>query len=192
MSESILKNLGSFIIVICLLLAGCGAARVLESKSAEVPVGVDLSGFWVIRDDPNAPRISDNRRVRDGLIPTGNMSRTRRNRDSSSVSVQVFLEYGESLKITQTQYGIFISYDRSIVEEYTFGENRLVTIGPIEALRVSGWDGHSFVVETLDDGGTMLFEVWHLQDGNDVLVRHIRMTKGDHETFSQEQVFDRR
>ena len=115
----------------------------------------------------------------------------RRERRPRGASVPVFLEYGTSLKITQTRYGIFISYDRSVVEEYTFGENRLVEIGPIEALRVSGWDGNSFVVETLDGSGTTLFESWRLDADGVVLVRDIRIAKGDQDSFVQKQVFDR-
>ena len=107
------------------------------------------------------------------------------------MSAQVFLEYGESLKITQTDFGIFISYDRSVVEEFTFGENRVVTIGPIEALRVSGWEGNSFVVETLDDAGTTLFENWGLEEDGAVLVRNIRISKGETDSVVHQQVFDR-
>lgn len=105
--------------------------------------------------------------------------------------MQVFLENGELLKVTQTNFGIFISYDRSVVEEFTFGENRLEKIGPIEAQRVSGWDGRAFVVETLDEGGSKLFERWHLGTDDAVLIRDIRISKGEKETFSQRQVFDR-
>lgn len=191
MPESFSHYLSRLIIVSLLLLAGCGSAPTLISKSAEVPVGTDLSGSWLIREDPNATRLADHGGVRDRLIPTGRSSRTHREQGRGGVSVQVFLEFGESLKITQTEFGVFISYDRAVVEEFTFGENRLVAIGPIEALRVSGWDGRTLVVETLDDSGSTLFESWHLESDDKVLVRNIRISKGDHETFSQQQIFDR-
>ena len=125
-------------------------------------------------------------------IPTGRQSRGRPERRSSGMSAQVFLEYGELLKITQTPHGLFISYDRSVVREFTFGENRLVTVGPIEARRVSGWDGNTFVVETLDKNGTTLYEDWHLDGAGEVLVRDIRLSKGEHELFSLTQFFDRK
>ena len=86
---------------------------------------------------------------------------------------------------------MFISYDRSIVEEYTFGENRLVSIGPIKAFRVSGWEGNAFVVETADDTRTTLFESWHLASDDTVLVRDLRMSKGEEESLKMRQVFDR-
>ena len=54
---------------------------------------------------------------------------------------QVFLETGANVKLTQTDDGLFISYDRSVVEEYIFGEHRIATVGPISAERASGWRG---------------------------------------------------
>ncbi len=106
--------------------------------------------------------------------------------------MHVFLHFGKSLKITQTDHGLFISYDRSVVREFTFGESRLVTVGPIEAQRVSGWEGNNFVVETLDTDGTTLFEHWHLDGAGDVLIRDVRMQKGEEEKFSLTQLFDRK
>lgn len=173
-----------------LLLFGCSAGPVLVSKNAAVPAGIDLTGFWRVRDDPAAERMSaiDD----DGIwIPTTRAQRSQRVRSSDGVAAKVFLEFGESLKITQTYYGLFISYDRSVVEEFTYGENRLVTIGPIEAQRVSGWDGESFVVETLDDAGNTLFESWYLQEDGTVLIRDIRINKGEKDSFVHQQVFDR-
>jgi hypothetical protein len=180
----------ALIVLLFLVLAGaCGAPRVLDSKNAAVPSGVDLSGMWLLRDASDGPR--PEARVPGIRIPGDKPERNRRPRRASGPSAQVFLEYGRSLKITQTQYGIFISYDRSVVEEYTFGENRLVEIGPIEATRVSGWDGASFVVETLDDTGTILFETWHLDADGTMLVRDIRIAKDDRVSLVQKQLFDR-
>ncbi len=174
-----------------LFMVGCGSAPVLESKSSIVPVGVDLTGYWLVRSDPKAGRMTNSDGAGEWLIPSNRSRNSRRKRNTSEGSAQVFLEYGEKLKITQTRYGLFISYDRSIVEEYTFGENRLVSIGPIEALRVSGWEGNAFVVETLDDSGATLFETWHL-DGNDTeLIRNIRISKGESDSFVRQQIFDR-
>lgn len=104
--------------------------------------------------------------------------------------MHVFLEYGTALKVSQTPYSMFISYDRAIVEEFTFGENRLINIGPIEARRVSGWEGRAFVVETLDREGAILYESWTLQ-GPDVLQRELRIVEKEREIFRQRQVFDR-
>lgn len=195
-----------------LLLSGCGSKLVLASKSAGVPVGVDLSGDWLIRADSTATRFSELGEEGGIRIPTSGSQRSRQGKGqgqgqgqgqghgtgggsrggkSGGVSVRVFLEYGESLKITQTYFGLFISYDRSVVEEYTYGENGLVTVGPIEATRVSGWEGQSFAVETLDDSGTILYESWHLEEDAAVLIRDIRISKGEKDSFVHQQVFDR-
>lgn len=172
------------------LLAACASPPVLVSKSAAVPVGVDLSGNWRVTGNPPG-RGKPGTGVLDQEINIVKTAGPNRKRSSSGPSAQVFLEYGQSLKITQTQYGLFISYDRSIVEEYTFGENRVVKVGPIEAVRVSGWDGTAFVVETLDDSGTTLFETWHLENNGDLLVRDVRLSKKDKDSFVDKQLYDR-
>jgi len=173
-----------------IVLVGCASEPQLISKSHAVPAGVDLSGRWMVRADRIARRSAMDS-TQEKLMTSSRSQRSRRQRSASGMSAQVFLEYGESLKISQTNYGIFISYDRSVVEEFTFGENRIVSVGPIQARRVSGWEGNSFVVETLDDTGTTLFEAWHLDEDNTVLVRDIRLSKDDEDKFSYRQVFDR-
>lgn len=173
-----------------LILAGCSSAPVLVSKDPTVPMGVDLSGRWVIRGDSSNQRFLANS-GEERLIPSSRVQRSRRQRSPSGATVHVFIEFGESLKITQTEHGIFVSYDRSIVEEFTFGENRLVSIGPIEAMRVSGWEGQSFVVETVDDTGTTLHEAWYLDADGAVLMRDVRISKGQTDSYKLQQVFDR-
>lgn len=177
-----------------ILVWGCGSAPTLDTRDPTVPSGVDLSGNWQLRDNGNGRKGAGEAGSGEPLIlmtQSQRQQRARRQRSSSGASAHVFLETGESLKVTQTHYGMFISYDRSIVEEYTFGENRLITIGPIEARRVSGWEAGAFIVETLDDTSTILFESWRLQDDGAVLVRDIRISQGDKDSFSHQQVFDR-
>ncbi len=128
---------------------------------------------------------STSRRNKGGQTPLGSGG-------SGRAAVSVFLESGESLKITQTASGLFISFDRAVVEEYRFGENRLVSVGPIEAQRVSGWEGSRFVNETLDKGGAILAESWELASGGSVLIRTISLRQGEDRIFSSEQRFDRR
>jgi hypothetical protein len=174
-----------------LLLAACSSPPVLLSKSAAVPVGVDLSGYWHLVDGGPSRRMENADGIREEPINLKGTKRARRKRSSGGVSAHVFLQYGSNLKVTQTAFGIFISYDRSVVEEFTFGENRMVEIGPIEALRVSGWEGDSFVIETLDDSGTMLSEAWSLQQNGSELVRDIRISEGDQGNFVEQQRFER-
>jgi len=184
------RSLYGLALLSLMLLVGCASEPVLISKSAAVPAGVDLSGRWVIRSDLSNQTVRT-QGGQDRLIPKNRPQRSRRQRSASGTSVQVFLEFGRLLKITQTGFGIFISYDRSIVEEYTFGENRTVSIGPIKALRVSGWEGNTFVVETVDETRTTLFESWHLASDDTVLVRDLRMSKGEEDSLKMRQVFDR-
>ena len=190
MTDSFSRLLTIFTLFGFLAIAGCGSEPTLETKNPAVPVGVDLSGNWELRGHargsgrPNAG--SD-----DSLIVLSRNKRTSQQRSSGGASAHVFLEFGTKLKVTQTHYSLFISYDRSVVEEYSFGENREVTIGPIEARRVSGWDADAFVVETLDDTSTTLFETWRLTENDDVLVRDIRISQNEKVSFEHQQVFDR-
>lgn len=116
---------------------------------------------------------------------------SRRRRSRKGGLVYVFLETGSALKVTQTEHGLFISFDRSVVEEFRFGENRLVNVGEVEAQRVTGWDGDQLVVETLDKNGMKLTERFQLKDSGRTLQRQItlRSKKLEEETIVQE--FDR-
>lgn len=179
------------IAVSLLLFVGCASKPVLISKSAATPTGIDFSGNWKIRDNQNAMRLPGSRVGSESIIRSSRRERRESQRKTPGMSAQVFLEVGENLRISQTDFGLFISYDRSVVEEYRFGENRLVSIGPIQAQRVSGWDGDVFVVETLDSDGAILFESWRLDADSSVLARDIRIAKGDQELFAARQMFDR-
>lgn len=159
------------ILVLILCLAGC-STEVLVAKSSAVPDGVDFSGQWRLR-------VADEEPIR------------RQSRPKKGGSVHVFLEKGSNLKITQTEFGIFVSFDRAIVEEYRFGEYRSVNVGPIVASRVSGWEGDAYVIETLDKDGEKLIEKYRLEDNNSRLVRQIGIWFKDTRTTQIEQIFDR-
>ncbi|MBT8086832.1 MAG: hypothetical protein KJO46_02300 [Gammaproteobacteria bacterium] len=180
--------------VCAMLLVACASNPVLLPKSAAVPDGVDISGRWQLRAAPG-DRPGDLLSPEPGiLIPPVNSRRdptrqpTRRSRGGA---VHVFLERGQQLKISQTSAGLFISFDRAIVEEYTFGENRVVSVGPIKARRVSGWEDGSFVVQTLDQDGSVLTESWRLVEGGDVLLRSIAVIRGKKQQLAVEERFER-
>ena len=105
--------------------------------------------------------------------------------------VYVFLETGTNLKVTQTPHGLFISFDRSVVEEFRFGENRLINIGEIEAQRVTGWEESQLVVETLGENGMKLTERFLLTDNGNTLQRRITFRSKKLEEESIVQKFDR-
>lgn len=155
-------------------VAACGTKEVLVAKDPVVPSGVDLSGQWQLQDAGNDAS---------GALRSSRTSRS---------AVRVFLEFGSNLKITQTDFGVFVSFDRSIVEEYRFGENRVVSVGPISASRVSGWEGDSYVIETLDDEGDKLIESYRLADDSEMLLRGLVLIVDREERFNTMQRFVRR
>ena len=190
--------LSLFAALCALLVAGCAAPPELLARGAANPAGIDLSGNWELRVDPNAPRIRPEPQEEMIRLPPATSRRSqqvgpRQSRDGGpkGPSVFVFIESGKALKITQTPHGLFVSFDRAVVEEFTFGENRLISLGPIEAQRVSGWEGPVFVVETLDEKGATLKETWTLDADGDELVREIGVADGSEQLFFRREVFDR-
>ena len=185
------------------LLVACGTREVLEARNGTVPIGVDLSGKWQIQIDERSDRQRIRQAIRrtDGINDSDLLRRpdrnsTDRNRRSSGSSVKgglvfVFLETGSFLKVTQTKHGLFISFDRAVVEEYRFGENRIINVGEVEAQRVTGWEGSQLVVETLDKNNMKMTERLSLIKSGDVLERTItfRSSAGEVETVVQR--FDR-
>ena len=180
-----------------LLIAACAAKPQLLPRNGNNANALDLSGKWVLRRESGPPISRAGAEEQTIVVPrnTSRRSRTslnqsRRSRSDGS-AVQVFLESGTSLKITQTLHGIFISFDRAIVEEFTFGENRTVSVGPIEAQRVSGWDADEFIAETMDEKGAVLAERWSLAESGTALVRTITGVEKEEIVFSTKQTFDR-
>lgn len=154
--------------LLAVLLAACGSHEVLIAKSASVPGGLDLSGDWVMSGSTGFSQ-----------------------RDVRELAVHIFLETGDTLKVTQTKAGLFFSFDRSVVEEYRFGEHREISVGAINADRVSGWESGAYVVETLDQHGARLVETWRLQGSGDVLKRTMVIWHRDKKQLAREQTFAR-
>ncbi len=175
-----------------LILAACATKPQLLPRSGGNPTGTDLSGNWALQGSAELPRVDEQKIIVPRSGPTGenrSQSRPRRERRSNGSSVHVFMETGKALRISQTEYSLFISFDRAVVEEYTFGENRTVSVGPIEAQRVSGWNTSTYVVETMDEDGNLLTETWRVE--GDVLVRNVTITRGNDMKLGVQQVFDR-
>ena len=189
----------TFLLAGSVLLAGCAAPEVLAPRDAAVPSGVDLSGDWRIRTDQRederqlrqAIRRTDGVDEEDIYRPPSRQSSSRRSRSVKGGLVYVFLETGAALKVTQTDHALFISFDRAIVEEFRFGENRIVSVGEVQAQRVTGWVEDALVVETLDRNSMKLTDSYRLVSGGQVLERTItlRSSKGERETIVQ--LFDR-
>ncbi|MBT8077932.1 MAG: hypothetical protein KJO31_05110, partial [Gammaproteobacteria bacterium] len=183
-------------VLMAMLAAACAEPEILQPHSATTPAGVDFAGYWTLRADESG----NQRRLREAIDRTDGIDNYRPNSASGRTSrsgrakggiVQVFLQVGSSLKVTQTPYALFISFDRYVVEEFRFGENRTVNIGAAEAMRVSGWSGNAYVVETLDKSGMKLTERYELSPDADVLYRHITFRSSKREEESLTQIFDR-
>lgn len=185
--------------LVLLALAGCAGSAPprLTPVGDVIPAGVSFAGRWQLRaeGDDSERRIREaehqsSGRLEDVAAPA-RRDRNRSRRGADGPSVYVFLRTGSRLKITQTAHGLFISFDRSVVEEYRFREHRLVNVGPIEADRASGWVDSSYVIQTLDSEGSLLEEVYTLQSGDDVMVRTISIVHDNEEVLSLRQVYDR-
>ena len=181
------------------LVAACSKPEILDPIDGSVPANVDLSGTWQIRSDLAAEqrRLQAVIRRTDGVRESelrgqpisGELSRaSQRSQKFKGGLVDVFLETGSTLKITQTDYALFVSFDRSVVEEFRFGENRMVSVGQVQAQRVTGWEGSSLVVETLDKNRMKLTERYSVNGAGDMLRREItfRSKKLEEETIVQE------
>lgn len=192
---------GLVILLLSISLLACASREVLVPKNAAVPAGVDLSGTWRLRDD-GGDRTSINKAIRatDGVrdtpvAPPLEPPSSRRRpvpqlRRNVGGLVHVFLQHGKTLKITQTDAGLFLSFDRAVVQEFRFGENREVRVGPVLADRVSGWEGEEYVAVTLDQEGMKLTERFSLINRH-TLRRTITFRSKNNETVTVVQTFDR-
>ena len=189
--------------VLCLfafLLSACAAREALVPKSGVAPAGVDLSGTWRLRRDQSDGQRQINEAIRrtDGvedrmiLRPPNTQNERYRSatpRRNPGGLVHVFLKNGSTLKVTQTAAGLFLSFDRAVVVEYRFGEHRQVRVGPVLAVRVSGWEGQVYVAETLDENRMKLTERFELLDRH-TLQRTIVFRSKNNEEEALVQVFD--
>jgi hypothetical protein len=183
----------------CLALAACVTQPrpQLTPVGDVIPAGVSLAGRWQLQ----AEKDDAERRIRaaehkssgglEDVVAPARRDRSRNRRGADGPSVYVFLRTGSKLKVTQTPYALFISFDRSVVEEYRFREHRLINVGPIEADRASGWQDGRYVIQTLDSEGALLQETYTLDAGGEALVRTVSVVYDDEEILSLRQAFDR-
>lgn len=180
------------VVLVALAASGCGSRELLAFRSSVVPDGVDFSGRWVLQDGgANTIERSRNAEVSAAGGHDPIFAPQRRPRRGGGSLVYVFLETGRNLKITQTRQGLFISFDRSIVEEYRFGEHREISVGPVTADRSSGFEGSAYVIETLDMEGNRLIDRYELIDDGAVLLRQITIYKKKAIELSLVQKFER-
>lgn len=173
------------------IMLGCSSQEVLEPLPANSANAVDFSGNWTLLSDSAAER-----KIIDAAISgavRGNNSRRRSGSGNGGNGglVQVFLETGSELKITQTDEGMFLSFDRSVVEEYRFGENRMISVGAIDAQRVSGWVDDRYVVRSLDKNGMQLTETIWLAGSGNILYREFLFRDDKNREVTAGQTYQR-
>lgn len=162
--------------------AGSGPPK-LTPIGDVIPAGVSLEGRWQLQSGFEDAE----RRIRKAEYRSSGGRR-----GAEGPSVFVFLRTGSRLKVSQTAYALFVSFDRSVVEEYRFREHRVVNVGPIEADRASGWVDGRYVIQTLDSDGALLEESYELRAASDELVRRVSVTYGNEKFLSLEHTYERR
>ncbi len=171
--------------LVLVVLVACVAPEVLLPRSAAVPPGVDLSGRWIMRPGSKRgqPGINeainrtdgvDNKTIRREMSDQQRRDGARPGRgESKGGLVGIFLKTADSLKIEQTPHALFVNFDRAVTREYRFGENRPVNIGQANAHRVSGWDGDTYVIETLGEKRMKLTDEYSRSAEGKLLTRRI-------------------
>ena len=154
--------------VTSLLISGCGSEPSLITRPDPAPVGLDLSGNWIQTESS-------------GVSQPG----------ARDTSVYVFYKTGKSIKINQTNTAMFVSFDRSVVDEYRFGENRLISVGEIRAERASGWAENGYIIETIDDDGALLIDTYRLRNSGESLRRTVVLQDGGKLLLSLDVDYDR-
>ena len=196
-----MKTIFSLIVVFFLVLSACGTGESLVRKSGTAPSASELTGRWTLVESFEATQ----RELDRAIGATNGVDEARELRRLSSAQskgkrtpkpkvgglIHVFLENGKTLKISQSETDLYISFNRSVVEEYHFGEARMIRVGEAAAQRVSGWEDGQFVVETLGKKGMKLTERYFLIDEGTHLRRHIVLRSKEGEEFSIVQNFSR-
>jgi hypothetical protein len=177
------RHAGKLTILLFLLSACAGSGPPeLTPVGDVIPVEVSLEGRWKLKGSAGDAE----KRIRRAEYRSSGGQR-----GTDAPSVFVFLRTGERLKISQTPYALFVSFDRSVVEEYRFREHRLINVGPIEADRASGWVDGKYVIQTLDHEGAVLEETYALGSGGDELQRTVSVVYDEEEILSLRQQYDR-
>jgi hypothetical protein len=174
------KEFLCLLLFLMLSLNGCASIEELDKYSNNSLNEIDLNGSWVFsgkfednkQSIESAIKQTNNVNYR-GIKTTGvfdgrNTSKVKRN---SRGVAHLFFENTNKIKITQTKYSLFINFNRSIVEEYSFGEVKKITIGNVIARRSSGWVNNVYRIDTLDDYGMKITEEYKLVNSSNILER---------------------
>lgn len=174
------KEFSYLFLFLILSLNGCASIEELDKYNNNSLSEIDLNGNWVFfgkfednkKSIASAIKRTNNVNYR-GIKTTGvfdgrNTSKVKLN---SRGVAHLFFENTNKIKITQTKYSLFINFNRSIVEEYSFGEVKKITIGNVIARRSSGWINNIYRIDTLDNYGMKITEEYKLIKSSNMLER---------------------
>lgn len=185
-----------------LFLASCAKKELLQPYPVTIPGGVDLTGEWIINASSSASEDAiravvekldgvSTRSIVNNPYASSNPRRRMQPKQVRGGLVDVFFDYAEQLKITQNEFALFISFNRSVVEEYRYGRLDRVNVGQVAAQQVAGWSGQAFVIETLDDSDMKLSERYFIDVRSGELVREITFRSHSHQQETLEQRFSK-
>lgn len=161
-------------------MSSCASIEELDKYSNKNTSKTDLNGSWEFIgnfEDNKKSIASAVKKTSDviyqsikttGVFDRNNLSKVKPN---SRGVAHLFFENTKKIKITQTNYSLFINFNRSVVEEYSFGEVKKITLGNVIARRSSGWVNNSYRIETLDDYGMKITEEYKLTGSSNNLER---------------------
>ncbi len=173
-----------------LVLAGCASGLKLPDPSRDFPSDLAFAGDWQRVEFREQDRMEPERL----RVPSSRDASSRASsgpRAKPGRKVRSFLEFGKSLRITQLDSAMLISFDRAIVVEYRYGEHRMTNVGPIAGERTTGFRGESLEIITLDDDGAQMTETWRLQRRGDVLERRVRIVRGKKDLYDLRESYRR-
>jgi|TARA_B100001094_G_scaffold329_1_gene321 hypothetical protein len=171
------KNSIIMIFTLFMILNGCATPETPNKFGLLENSAINMNGYWEYIGDYNENEkqiisaIKDSSGVVYRAIKTTGVFDGKSNekvRKNSRGVAHLFFENSKKIQITQTNYSIFINFDRSIVEEYSFGELKKIQLGNVSAMRSSGWVDKSYFIETLDAYGMKITEKYSLTANNNL------------------------
>jgi len=190
-------------LILIFFLSGCAAIEELEKHEVRPSPGIDLNGNWVFLGNFNENKKlitsvinKTNGVIYRGIKTTGlfDGKSSPKIKENSQGVAHLFFENTRKIKIIQTKYSLYINFDRSIVEEYSFGELKTIVLGNVKIKRSSGWVKNKDVyrIETLDEYGMKITEEYKVLANKEKLERLLIFRDKDLNEIRVTQIFMRK
>lgn len=180
------------------IIASCSAPESLSPFNAIQDENLSIEGIWHFNGKYNESIKLLNKSLSQFMgdrINNSNIYSTSQNRSIKKISkynAHLFIRTAEIIKITHNKFSLFIDFNRSIVEEYNHNRVEKINIGEASAFRSSGWKGMTYHIETLDDNGLKVTELFSLSDDGNTLNRKIIYRNAKQEEFTITQSFSKK